>query len=88
MPDLDDLDSLQKQLDGKGTFADQAANLLSQYDARNTPNRPMYLETIRNKLENQAAVPSSFYGQPQRNNNVNMEDMYQDYQSFNPLGTE
>lgn len=61
MPDLDDLDALQKQLDAKGTYADEASNLVNHYDASNSPNRPLYLETIRNKLENHAAVPSSFF---------------------------
>jgi hypothetical protein len=51
MPEIDELDILQKELQNRN-FSDDAGALLNEYDGRNTPNRPQYLSTIRQKLEN------------------------------------
>ena len=59
MPEIDELDILQKELENKN-FIQEASNLANEYDGRMTPNKPLYLGTIRQKLENQAAAPSSY----------------------------
>jgi hypothetical protein len=39
MPEIDELDILQKELQNRN-FSDDAGALLNEYDGRNTPNRP------------------------------------------------
>ncbi len=46
MPDLDELDILQKELENRN-FVNEASNMLNEYDGRQTPNKPAYLNTIR-----------------------------------------
>ena len=70
MPEIDELDILQKELENR-SFVNEAAQLTNEYDQRNTPNKPMYLGTIRQKLENQAAAPSSY-----PNNTMNMRNPF------------
>jgi hypothetical protein len=56
MPEIDEVDILQKEMEGQN-FVQEAQVLTNQIDGRMTPNKPMYLETIRRGLE--AAGPSS-----------------------------
>ena len=46
MPEIDELDILQKELENRN-FATDAAQLANEYDGRNTPNKPLYLGMIR-----------------------------------------
>lgn len=51
LPEIDELDILQKEMENRN-FINEAGNLANEYDGRNTPNRGLYLSTIRQKLEN------------------------------------
>ena len=68
LPETDDLDVLQKQLKNKNFFTD-AQELTNQYNGSTSPNKNLYLGAIRQKLENQAAGPSSY----QRGNTVDLD---------------
>lgn len=46
MPEIDELDILQKEMENRN-FINEASNLANEYDGKNTPNRPLYLNTIR-----------------------------------------
>ena len=59
MPEIDELDILQKEMENRN-FINDANQLANEYDSRMDPNKPLYLTTIRQKLENQAAAPSSY----------------------------
>ena len=45
-PEIDELDILQKEMENRN-FINEASNLANEYDGKNTPNRPLYLSTIR-----------------------------------------
>lgn len=76
MPEIDELDILQKELENRNYVSD-ANNLANEYDGRMTPNKAVYLGAIRNKIENQAAAPSSYLSN--HNNYINQQDPY-DYE--------
>lgn len=61
MPEIDELDILQKELENRN-FVNEASNLANEYDGRQTPNKAQYLGAIRSNLEKQAAAPSSYFG--------------------------
>lgn len=51
MPEIDELDILQKELENRN-FVNEASQLVNEYDQRNDPNKALYMNHIRTKLEN------------------------------------
>lgn len=81
MPEIDELDILQKELENRN-FVNEAAQLANDYDSRQDFNKPLYLGTIRQKLENQAAAPSSFTNPT----NVNLNSLNSELPDHIPYG--
>jgi hypothetical protein len=46
MPEIDELDILQKEMENRN-FINEATQMVNEYDGRMTPNKPLYLTTIR-----------------------------------------
>ncbi len=60
MPEIDELDVLQKELEGRN-FIKEAEQMANTYENANSPNRGLYLSTIRQNLERENAAPASHF---------------------------